>query len=94
MPLALLAVDIVERLVFDNNHNRILALARDFSRVSKLARFSGIDTVKGDVLDLHNLINVTKDCDIIFHYAYGNRVDRKYQRHVTVEGTRKYAKQL
>lgn len=79
---------IVERLVFGGKKNEIIALARDLSHVSRIARFSGVNIVKVDVLDLDNLINVSKGCDAIFHCAYGNRGDEKYQGQVTVEGTR------
>lgn len=79
---------LAERLVWENNHNQILALVRDLSRVSRLARFVGIDMIKGDILDLSNLLNVTKGCNIILHCAFGNKGDEKYQEKVTVEGTR------
>lgn len=79
---------IVERLIFERNKGEIIALVRDLSRVSRISRFSGVNIVKGDVLDLNNLIHISKNSDLIFHCAYGNRGDETFRSKVTVEGTR------
>jgi dihydroflavonol-4-reductase len=57
---------LVERLVRDNQHVRVLA--RKTSDTEKLSGL-GVEVVKGDVIDPASLKGKMKDCDTLYHVA-------------------------
>ena len=62
------------------------ALVRNFARASRLARLP-VEMVGGDILDPESLIQAISGCEVVFHCAYGNTGDSRFQRRVNVEGT-------
>jgi len=71
---------LAERLVINENvHVKALIHKLSNPGVARLARLP-IEIIQGDILDLSSLLDITRDCDVIIHCAYG-------KRKVTVKGT-------
>ena len=70
---------LIERLVQEGNV-KVRALVRNFARASRIARFN-IEMVPGDVLDQEATARAAQGCEVVFHFAWGDR-------RVNIEGTR------
>ncbi|MBN2457217.1 MAG: NAD-dependent epimerase/dehydratase family protein [Sedimentisphaerales bacterium] len=81
---------LVERLVLDCNAT-VRVLVRDFARASWIARFP-VEMIKGDVAQFDDVADALKNCQYVFHCAYGNRGNDLSRRMVNVEGTRNIMK--
>jgi len=68
-------------------HDQVRVLVRNFRRASRLARYP-VEIFAGDLTDAEAVERAARDCDVIFHCAYGNEADPKGQRLVNVDGTR------
>lgn len=66
---------------------KVRVLVRNFSSAGQLARFP-VEMVHGDVLHSPDVEQAAKDCDLIFHCAYGNSGEADAQRRVNIEGTK------
>jgi nucleoside-diphosphate-sugar epimerase len=62
-------------------------LVRNFPHAARLARLP-VEMVKGDILDRDLVRMVLRDCDIIFHCAYGNTGDPDLNSRINEEGSR------
>ncbi|QKT02475.1 NAD-dependent epimerase/dehydratase family protein [Ectothiorhodospiraceae bacterium 2226] len=76
---------LVERLVLERNAH-VSVLARNLSRAARVARFP-VALYKGEVTDPQAVRAAMRDCDFVFHCAYGNAPDPAVQRRVNVDGT-------
>lgn len=77
---------LIERLSTEC-HASIRVLVQQLQRASRIARFP-IELMRGDVTDAHGVARAARDCDVIFHCAYGNSGTVERQRAVNVQGTR------
>ncbi len=77
---------LVEKLVLE--HGAVVRiLVRDFRKAIRLGRFD-VDLVLGDVTDAQVVSAAARDCDVIFHCAFGAAGTVQQQRAATVDGTR------
>jgi nucleoside-diphosphate-sugar epimerase len=77
---------LIERLSIECRAS-VRVLVQRLQRASRIARFP-IELVHGDVTDAQAVARAARDCDIIFHCAYGNSGTADRQRAVNVQGTR------
>jgi nucleoside-diphosphate-sugar epimerase len=77
---------LVETLITDCKA-KVRVLVRNFSSAGQLARFP-VEMVHGDVLHAAEVERAAKDCDLVFHCAYGNSGEVEAQRRVNVDGTK------
>ena len=61
-------------------------LVRSYSSCSTIARYP-IQIVKGDINNKEDILELTKNCDIIIHCAFGNSGSQSLQYNTTVKGT-------
>lgn len=64
---------------------QVRALVSAYSRCARIARFP-VELHRGDLLDRHSVEEAAKDCDVIFHCAYGSRGSAEERKRVTVDG--------
>jgi nucleoside-diphosphate-sugar epimerase len=78
---------LVERLVLECGAE-VRVLVRNLAGAMRLARFP-LDFVRGDVLDGEALGGAAKDCEVVFHCAYGTSGSQRQRARVNRDGTRK-----
>jgi len=66
---------------------RVKVLMSGYTNASRIARFP-VELIKGDIIDYNSVDNAVRECDFVFHCAYGSRGDEDYKRRVNVEGTK------
>jgi nucleoside-diphosphate-sugar epimerase len=60
---------LVEKLINEYRAN-VRVLIRDYSRAARIARFSSVKMIRGDLGDYDTLCVAMKDCDFVFHCAF------------------------
>ncbi|HEX4954578.1 MAG TPA: NAD-dependent epimerase/dehydratase family protein [Thermoanaerobaculia bacterium] len=78
---------LVERLRLEIGAE-VRVLVRGVASASRLARFP-VDFVRGDVTDPAALAAAVRDCDVVFHCAYGTSGSQRHRAWVNREGTRR-----
>ncbi|HYG62867.1 MAG TPA: NAD-dependent epimerase/dehydratase family protein [Thermoanaerobaculia bacterium] len=78
---------LVERLVLEQGAE-VRALVRSVAGAVRVARFP-VTVLRGDVTDAGALAEAARDCDAIFHCAYGTSGSQKHRSWVNREGTRR-----
>jgi nucleoside-diphosphate-sugar epimerase len=81
---------LVEKLYLEHNAS-IRVLVRNFSRVSRIARFP-IEMVSGDIRDMAKTQEAMKGCDIVFHCAYDFGVNPQQGQATDTEGAKNIAR--
>lgn len=77
---------LVEQLML-NHQVKVRAVVRDFRRAIRMRRFD-VELVGASLTDQAVLNNAMKDCDTVFHCAFGSSGNAQQQRETTVDGTR------
>src|SRR6185503_19207119 len=77
---------LVERLVLECGAE-VRVLVRNLAGAMRLARFP-LDFRRGDVLDREALGGAAKDCEVVFHAAYGTSGSQRQRARVNRDGTR------
>lgn len=77
---------LVETLVLKHQAS-VRAVVRDYRRAVRLRRFD-VELVGASLMDEPALTKAMRDCDVVFHCAFGSSGDAQQQRETTVEGTR------
>lgn len=60
---------LVEKLINEYKAN-VNVLIRDYSRAARIARFSSVKMIHGDLGDYDTLCHIMKDCEFVFHCAF------------------------
>jgi len=76
---------LVEHLVTKYNAD-VHVLVRNFAKASRISRFP-VKMFQGNILDKTAIANAMKDCEYVFHCAYGNTGSPVQQREVNIKGT-------
>jgi nucleoside-diphosphate-sugar epimerase len=76
---------LVERLVRECGA-QVRVLVRGYASAARLARFA-LDFVHGDVTDAAAMTAAARDCDVVFHCAYGTSGSQRLRARVNREGT-------
>ena len=63
---------LVEKLINEYRAN-VRVLIRDYSRAARIARFSSVKMIRGDLGDYDILCLAMKDCDFVFHCAFDSK---------------------
>jgi nucleoside-diphosphate-sugar epimerase len=77
---------LAERLVAEGVAVR--ALVRGYGSAVRLARLP-VEIAKGDATDRVALAAAVRDCDMVFHCAYGTSGSQRHRAWVNIEGTRR-----
>jgi nucleoside-diphosphate-sugar epimerase len=77
---------LVERLVRECSAT-VRVLVRGFAGAARLARFR-LELAHGDVTDPAAMAAAARDCDVVFHCAYGTAGSQRHRAWVNREGTR------
>ena len=78
---------LVERLVLECGAE-VRVLVRNLAGAMRLARFD-LDFRRGDVLDREALAGAARDCEVVFHCAYGTSGSQRQRARVNRDGTRR-----
>lgn len=82
---------LVETLILDHQA-KVRVLVRNFSRASRIARFSEIQMAAGDISDYDAVDRAMENCDIVFHCAYDFAGQPQQRQQVNANGTENVAK--
>lgn len=77
---------LAERLV-RHHHARVRVLVRGVAGAARVARLP-VEFVRGDVTDRAAVEAASRDCEVVFHCAYGTRGSQKHRAFVNRAGTR------
>jgi nucleoside-diphosphate-sugar epimerase len=77
---------LVERLI-ERHGARVRVLVRDVSRAARVATFP-VDIARGSVLDTAAVHQAARDCDVVFHCAYGTAGAQGERARTNFDGTR------
>lgn len=78
---------LVEKLILECNASSVRVLVRNFSRVSRIARFP-VNMIAGDITNPGEVEKAVSGCDVVFHCAWEVQSNEILERKINVQGTK------